>query len=219
MPSSPKSTQDFVDVKEIKDGVLVLKDGSLRAVLMCSSLNFALKSEENQVAIISQFQNFLNAIDFSVQIFVQSRKLNINPYLSLLEERYKKQSTDLMKIQVREYIDFIKDFTSNVNIMTKNFFVVVPFGSASANLQKGVTKTLSGLLPGKPKEEKVSREEAQKQSFEEKKIQLQQRLAVVEQSLARVGIRTAKLGSDELVELFYKIFNPGEQEKPTIPRG
>ncbi len=214
-----KSTQDFVDVKEIKDGILVLKDGSLRSILMCSSINFALKSEENQVAIISQFQNFLNAIDFSIQILVQSRKLNINPYLSLLEERYKKQSTDLMKIQVREYVDFVKDFTSNVNIMTKNFFVVVPFGSAKVNIQRDVTKSLSNLLPGRSKEEKVSKEQALEQSFEEKKMQLQQRLAVVEQSLARVGIRTAKLGSDELVELFYKIFNPGEQEKPTIPKG
>ena len=121
MAKQSKSTQEFVEVKEVRDGIIVLKDGSLRAALMTSSLNFALKSADEQTATLFQFQNFLNSLDFSIQIFVQSRKLDIRPYVALLEERYKAQVTDLMRIQIREYIEFIKNFTQSANIMSKVF--------------------------------------------------------------------------------------------------
>ena len=114
-----KTTQEFVPIQEIRDGIVILKDGSMRAIILASSLNFALKSADEQNAIISQFQNFLNSLDFSIQIFVQSKRLDIRPYIALLEERYKEQVTELMKIQTREYIEFIKTFVDNSNIMTK----------------------------------------------------------------------------------------------------
>ena len=107
MALTAKTTQEFVPIKEIRQGIVVLKDGSLRAIVMCSSLNFALKSTDEQQSIMFQFQNFLNTLDFSIQIFIQSRKLDIRPYIALLEEREKEQSNDLMKIQTREYIEFI----------------------------------------------------------------------------------------------------------------
>src|SRR4051812_44355900 len=125
-PVQAKAAQDFVPMKEVRDGIIVLKDGSLRTIVMSSSVNFALKSEDNQTAIIAQFQDFLNSLDFSVQIFIQSRKLNIKPYLELLQERYNSQTSELMRIQTREYIEFIRSFTESTNIMTKSFFVVVP---------------------------------------------------------------------------------------------
>src|SRR5580698_2928957 len=131
--SSARSTQDFVPVSEVRDGIVVLKDGSLRAILLASSINFALKSDEEQTAFIVQFQNFLNSLDFSVQIFVQSRMLDIRPYIATLEVQYKQQLDDLMRIQIREYIEFIKSFTAAANIMTKNFFVVVPYSSTSVS--------------------------------------------------------------------------------------
>ena len=131
MPSqtaqNSKSTQEFVPIKEVRDGVVVLKDGGLRLILIASSLNLALKSEDEQRATISQFQNFLNSLDFSVQIYVSSRRLDIRPYIALLEERLKAQMEDLLKIQIREYIDFVKNFTERSSIMTKNFFIVVPY--------------------------------------------------------------------------------------------
>jgi hypothetical protein len=129
-PAQTKATQDFVPVKEVRDGIIILKDGSFRALLMTSSLNFGLKSAENQQAIIVQFQNFLNSLDFSVQLFIESRKLDIRPYLALLEDRYKNQATDLMKVQTREYIEFVKSFTESASIMTKTFFVVIPYSQA-----------------------------------------------------------------------------------------
>jgi hypothetical protein len=126
MATSSKTTQDFVPIREIRDGIVILKDGSMRALVLASSLNFALKSADEQNSIIYQFQNFLNSLDFSVQIFVQSKRLDIRPYIALLEERYKEQVTELMKIQTREYIEFIKTFVENSNIMTKSFFIIIP---------------------------------------------------------------------------------------------
>jgi len=207
MAVNAKTTQDFVPIKEIRQGIIVLKDDSLRAIVIASSLNFALKSADEQQSIILQFQNFLNSLDFSVQIFIQSRKLDIRPYIALLENRLKEQVGDLLKIQTREYISFIKNFTENSNIMTKTFFVVVPYSPATLN-----SSNITGILAKK----KTSEENAEKRlaDFEEHRSQLEQRVGVVTQGLVRCGIRTIELGTEEIVELFYKIFNPGDTEKP-----
>ncbi|MBI5644673.1 hypothetical protein HY970_01090 [Candidatus Kaiserbacteria bacterium] len=205
--SNTRSTQEFVPISEVRDGVVRLKDGGLRAVLLASSLNFALKSEDEQTAFIIQFQNFLNSLDFSVQIFVQSRMLDIRPYVATLEAAYKEQLDDLMRIQIREYIEFIKSFTEAANIMTKNFFVVVPYSPATLSTKGGA----SALLPFGKK--KVNAEE-QNRTFEEQVTQLEQRIAIVQQGLVRTGVRTVQLGTEEAIELLYKMFNPGEEGKP-----
>jgi type IV secretory pathway VirB4 component len=207
MAIDAKPTQSFVPIKEIRDGVIVLKDGSLRAILLASSLNFALKSAEEQQSIIFQFQNFLNSINFSVQIYTQSRRLDIRPYIALLEDRLKDQVGDLMKMQTREYIEFIKSFTESTSIMTKSFFIVVPYAAPVLGGKDAIKKTFLGG-------QKRSKQEEEKASFEENRSQLQQRMEVVEQGLVRCGIRVANLGTEELIELFYKTFNPGDVEKP-----
>lgn len=211
MPSQVKSktSQDFVPIKEIRQSTVVLKDGSLRSVVMASSINFALKSNEEQQSVMYQFQNFLNSLDFSVQIFIQSRRLDIRPYIALLEGRLKEQVGDLLKIQTREYIEFIKNFTENSNIMTKTFFVVVPYTPPVLN-----SKTGPGSFLSKQKQSSASNAEMKLEQFEEHRSQLEQRISVVEQGLVRCGIRTIQLGTEEVVELFYKIFNPGDTEKP-----
>ncbi len=204
---SSKTTQDFVPIKEVRDGIVILKDGGMRSIIMASSLNFALKSSDEQKSIIFQFQNFLNSLDFSVQIFVQSKKLDIKPYLALLEERYKEQITELMKIQTREYIEFIRTFTENTNIMTKSFFVVIPYSPSVLNTNNNVVVKLMGRTPKEKTPENAD-------NFDENRSQLEQRVSVVEQGLVRCGIRVVGLGTEEIVELFYKIFNPGDGEKP-----
>ncbi|HEY0220965.1 MAG TPA: hypothetical protein VGC58_01950 [Candidatus Paceibacterota bacterium] len=201
-----KASQDFVPIQEVRDGVLILKDGSMRAILLTSSLNFSLKSDEERNAIILQFQDFLNSLDFPIQISIQSRRLDIRPYIALLEDRYKEQVNDLMKIQTREYIEFVKKFTENTNIMTKSFFVVVPYDPAMIDIKGG--------LAGKFFGNRGSEVERKKENFEENRTQLEQRVSVVEQGLVRCGVRVARLGSEEVIELFYKIFNPGDTEKP-----
>lgn len=205
--ASAKSTQEFLPISEVRDGVIVLKDGGLRAILLASSLNFALKSEDEQTAFIVQFQNFLNSLDFSCQIFVQSRMLDIRPYIATLEVAYKGQLNDLMRIQIREYIQFIKSFTEAANIMTKNFFVVVPYSPSIAISGKG----LASMLPFGKK--KVNNEESNR-TFEEQVTQLEQRVSIVQQGLVRTGVRTVQLGTEEAIELMYKMFNPGEEGKP-----
>lgn len=206
MAIDAKPTQSFVPIKEIRDGVIVLKDGSLRSILLASSLNFALKSSEEQQSIIFQFQNFLNSINFSIQIYTQSRRLDIRPYIALLEERLKDQVGDLMKMQTREYIEFIKSFTESTNIMTKSFFIVVSYSAPALGGTTAIKKSFFGGGGTKKEQEKTT--------FEESRSQLQQRVEVVEQGLVRCGIRIANLGTEELIELFYKTFNPGDVEKP-----
>lgn len=205
-----KGTQEFVPLKEVRDGVIILKDGSLRALLMASSINLALKSNDEQQAIIGQFQNFLNSLEFGVQFFIESRELDIRPYIALLEERYAAELDDLMKIQIREYITFIKDFTERADIMTKNFFIVVPYDPALIARKGGGLGVLGSLLPvGSAEGASMSDEQ-----FEQYRTQLEQRLSVIEQGLIRTGVRVVKLGTEEVIELFYKLFNPGELEKP-----
>jgi coenzyme F420-reducing hydrogenase alpha subunit len=204
--ANPRESQNFVPIKEVRDGVAILNDGSFRALVMASSVNFALKSSDEQNSILFQFQNFLNSLDFDLQIFVQSKKLDIRPYMALLEEQYKNQTTELMKIQVQEYIDFIKTFVENSNIMTKTFFIVVPY--AAPILGKS-TNPISRFMPGNKKVAPTANED-----FEEYRSQLEQRVGVVEQGLVRCGVRVVELGTEEVIELFYKIFNPGDTEKP-----
>lgn len=196
-------------LKEVRDGVVILKDGSLRSVLMASSINLALKSNDEQEAITGQFQNFLNSLEFSVQFFIQSRDLDVRPYIALLEERYALELDDLMKIQIREYIAFIKDFTERANIMTKNFFIVVPYDPALI-ARGGGTAVLGNLLPKGASAANILTDE----QFEQYRTQLEQRISVIEQGLVRTGVRVVKLGTEEVIELFYKLFNPGELEKP-----
>jgi hypothetical protein len=207
MATSSQTTQDFIPIKEVRDGIIILKNGGMRTLVMASSLNFALKSGDEQTSILMQFQNFLNSLDFPIQIFVQSKKLDIRPYIALLEDRYKEQQTELMKIQVQEYIGFIKAFVESTNIMSKSFFVVVPYDPPIATASNN---PLSNIF-GKSKTDLKASEAA---SFEEYRSQLEQRVAVVEQGLVRCGVRAAELGTEEVVELFYKLFNPGDTEKP-----
>lgn len=198
MPKATPSSQDFVAIRDIKDGVVILKNGQMCSVLLASSVNFALKSADEQQAILQQFQTFLNTLDFSLQIYVQSRRLNIEPYLALLATREAVQDNDLMRIQLREYMEFIRTFTREVDVMSKNFFVVVPYTPSPINLTKGLT---SLFTPGNKAVPSDMR-------FEEQRIQLEQRVAVVEQGLSRVGVRTISLKTEDLVELYYHIYNP-----------
>lgn len=206
MPTSAKATQEFIPIKEIRDDVFILKDGSLHMILMASTLNFALKSEDEQNAIIMQYQNFLNSLDFSVQFFIQSRKLNTDSYIATLTEAEKNQDNEMMKIQIKEYIEFIKNFVKMSNVVAKAFYISIPYSTAGMEIKKSfVGNFVSGFS------KKAARQLSDR--FEENKTQLQQRVDIVSQGLARVGVRVAPLNTEELIELFYELFNPGEKEK------
>lgn len=203
------AAQEFVPIKNVRDGIIILRDGSLRAVLMTSTINFSLKSQDEQQSTLYQFQSFLNTIDFQVQVCIQSRELDIRPYLNLLEEQAKNQVNELLQIQTREYIEFIKEFTRESDIMSKHFYVIVPYTPAYAASAEGLWDKVKSTLFGGGGDEEMD-----EQSFKQYRSQLEERLAVVEQGLMRTGIRTARLGDDEATELFYQTLNPGETDIP-----
>jgi type IV secretory pathway VirB4 component len=201
------TTQQFVPVKEIRNGTIILKDGGYRGVLICSSINFGLKSAEEQHAVTLGFQNLLNTLDFSIQIVVNSRRMDLRPYLTLLEQKAPEQKTELMKIQLREYIEFVRSFADQANIMTKSFYIVVPY---APHVSASASSTL-GFLKGKTSSTQKAEAET---SFEQDRAQLEQRLALVVEALSGTGVRAVALGTEEVIELLYRSFNPGELENP-----
>jgi type IV secretory pathway VirB4 component len=200
------ATQQFVPIEHVRDGIITLKNGELRAILMTNSLNLALKSEDEQQAILLGFQSLLNGLEFPLQFFIESRRLNIKPYMDLLEGRSTQIKEDLLKIQIREYMGFIKKFTEETNIMTKHFFIVIPY--LNSTLSSSSSFSPFGKPSGKETEE----------AFEASRIQLEQRISSVSAGLTRIGLRAQKLDTEEVIELFYKLFNPGEQDH-AMPAG
>ncbi len=189
-----ESTQDFLEVDQIRDGIMILNNKSLRGILMISSINLALKSTEEQKAIINQFQQFLNSLDFPCQILVQSRKVNLTGYLDTVKEWEKKQENDLLQEQTKSYREFIKRFTEKESILTKKFFVIVPYNFAETPTAK-LTEEL----------------------FERLKKQLTQRMKFVAMGLRRSGLQAAPLTSSELIELLWVCHHPKESQVGYYP--
>lgn len=202
------SIQSHLEVKEIKDDVLILKNKGLRAVLMTTSLNFALKSTEEQDAIIYLYQNFLNSLDFSVQIVAASRKFDIDPYIKNIEEKHSRLENELLKIQAYEYVDFIKGLSEMTNIMTESFYLVIPYNPLILKKANFFDRLFN----------RRSRAEGKEQEFQELKNNLWQRVEFVTTSLSRIGIKAVPLKTDELIELFYKMYNPSAKEDPELSK-
>lgn len=198
--------QNFVPIKNIKDGILYMDDGRIKVVLTASSLNLALKGEEEQAAIIGQFQGFLNSLDFPIQIHVESRRIDIKPYLFSLEKRQEEIEDELMKNQIREYRQFIKTFAERTNIMNKRFFIVIDYEHGE-DIGGGNAGGISGAL-GFAKEKELGAVE-----IEQWRTQLEQRVSVVAGGLSGLGLQVNMLGTEELIELFYKIYNPSVELK------
>jgi len=203
------STQQFLEIDQIREGLLILKNQSLRAVMMVSSLNFALKSEEEQSAIISAFQSFLNSLDFSCQIVIQSRKLNITGYLDKIKELEAKQENELLRIQTSEYHDFIQGLVSGGTIMSKSFFVVIPFNLLEAKVVASPLKLFKSSTSGPSP---LTEDE-----FQRCKSQLWQRMEFVALGLRRCGLQAIPLTTPELIELFWSLHHPKEAEVGYYP--
>ena len=189
-----KSTQDFLEMSQIREGVVILKNKSLRGVLMVSSINLALKSTQEQEAIINQFQSFLNSLDFTCQIIVQSRKVNLTGYIDMIKQWEKNQKNDLLRHQTESYRKFIQDFIEKESILTKKFFVIVPYGFHET--------------PGARLTE---------ENFKRLKKQLTQRMEFIALGLRRCGLQAAPLTSSELIELFWVLHHPKEAETGYYP--
>ncbi|MDP3764719.1 MAG: TraC family protein [bacterium] len=203
--ANTSSTHQLIETKEIKDGLVVLKNGGLRAILMVSSINFALKSSEEQEAIIDRFQGFINSIDFPVQILVQSRKLDISEYLKFLNERIGIQTNELLKIQTSEYINFIQELIKLTNVMSKFFYVIIPLSTVAVLATGFFSKFFSKNKKGVQDQKDLN--------FETQKNTIQQRVDQVTSLLSSMGLKAIPLEKEALIELLYTSYNPGSEVK------
>jgi hypothetical protein len=197
-----KPTQNLIRLAEIRDGVAILNDGTLRATLMVSSVNFALKSEDEQNAIIYGYQDFLNALDFPLQVTISSRKMDITPYLEEVRQRRDRQVNELLRLQMDEYINFVGELVKNSNIMTKTFFITIPF-SVQQNKKEGLLSRFSKSAKGA-----AGKFTMNDQEFEHNRSQLLQRVEQVATGLRGIGLRLIPLQTQEILELFYTMYNP-----------
>ncbi len=194
------STQQYLKIADIKQDTLVMKDGTLRAVLMVSSVNFALKSEEEQEAIINGYISFLNNIEFLLQIVVQSRELNINGYLEMMRKRANEQTNELLKNQTLQYIDYVSQLVSLGKIMSKHFYVVVPYSPISDKRKNFWQSLLEAFRP-------IDVIHLKEERFMLLKKQLDSRVDNVASGLFSMGLNVVRLDTQGLIELFYNSYN------------
>lgn len=193
------STQKYLDIAEIKEDTVIMRDGSLRAVIVVSSVNFSLKSGDEQNALISSYQNFLNGLEFSIEILMQSRKLDIHGYLDKLRVIMQQQTNELLRMQTQEYIEYITKLIEFASIMNKTFYVIVPLSTSA--VKTGFFSKLTSLFsPAK----QIS---SQKLGFESSREEMLKRVNQVSSGLGSMGLKTLVLSTEELIELMYNSYN------------
>lgn len=203
-------TQSYVEIAEIHDDTVILRNNSLLAVLLVSSINFALKSEEEQNAIIQGYISFINALDFPIQIVVQSRKLDIRRYLQSLKNKEKEQTNELLKIQISEYSQYIKELVEMGDIVSKRFYIVVPYNPLSGTRKQGaIGRMLSSF-------QAVDLINIKKEQFIKYGQELDRRIAVVQGNLASMMINSERLDTQSLIELYYNTYNPETSGRESI---
>ncbi|MFA4941053.1 MAG: TraC family protein [Patescibacteria group bacterium] len=195
------AVQSFLDIGEIKEDTVIMKDGTLRSVLLISSVNFALKSEEEQEAIISSYVGFLNNIDFPIQIVIQSRELDINNYLVQLKQKEKEQTNELLKIQTTEYIQYIEELVSMAKIMNKRFYLTISYNPVSDKKKSFFSSLWEVLRPATLITMKEER-------FLKYRTELNRRVENVIAGLGSMGLNAVQLDTQSLIELFYTTYNP-----------
>lgn len=207
--SRAPSTQKFLEMAEIRDNCVIMKDGTLRAVLLVSSINFALKSEDEQNAIIAAYITFLNSLQFNLQIVIQSRRLNIEAYLDRLAKIEKEQTNELLRIQIAEYRHYVLELVEIGEIMTKRFYVVIPYNPLS-DTQKSLFKKFIELFAS------VSAIKLTKKRFEQRKKELFQRTDHIISLLNSMGLKAIILDTQSLIELYYNTYNPKTAEREKL---
>lgn len=203
------STQQFLNVLEIRDDAVILKDGTLRGVVLVSSINFSLKSDEEQGAVIQGYVQFLNSLDFPLQILIQSRKLNIDDYLERLKTVEKEQTNELLKMQTREYRQYIAELVQLADIMSKKFYLVIPFATGSIK-SKGFTSRIKEAVSP------TSIITIKQKKFEKNRIELLKRVEYVIDGLSSMGLKAVPLDTQGLIELYYNTYNPDTYDQQKL---
>lgn len=198
--STKSSTLGFVEISEIRDSVLILREGQMRAVLAVSSANFALKSIQEQEIIIGAFQGILNSIDFPIQILVQSRRLDLTSYIEKLKHIEDNLTNDLLRVKMQEYVEYIKQMLQEVNIMNKDFYVIV--GYEPISLKDGIFgRFLRALNPSRAIKQK-------QEDFLKNRKLMMSRTDAIASRLASLDLKVNLLNTEQLIALMYNSYNP-----------
>jgi type IV secretory pathway VirB4 component len=212
------SSQSLISLSQIKNGVIILKNGALRSVLEVSGINLSLKSEDEQNAILTSWRNLLNNLEFSLEIVIHSRHLNIDPYLNFLEERVSQEQTELLKLQGEDYYSFIKGLVTENNIMRKKFYLVVPYDPVVIR-----PKTALGQIAGSFKSMlNLSRKSfnvlnpLSNEEFNQYYQQLMIRQDNIIANLYHLGLSARPLETKELIEILFNLYNPETFEKESL---
>lgn len=208
-PKPGPPTQRYMDIAEIKENCVIMKDGTLRAVILVSSINFALKAAEEQEAVISAYMQLLNSLDYSLQIVIQSRKMNIDKYLDALEAEQKRQTNELLRAQIADYRSFIGELVELGDIMSKRFYVVVPYDPLS-DKQKGFFSRLREVISP------VVSLQLDEKRFQQRHHDLFMRVDHIIGSLQSIGLSAVILDTQSLIELYYSVYNPEIYESQKI---
>ncbi len=194
-------TQRYLDISEIRQDTVVMKDGTLRAVVMVSSINFALKSRDEQQAMIQSYMQFLNSIEHPLQIVIQSRRMNIDSYMDALSVREKEMKNELLKTQLQDYRNFVNELVELGEIMQKRFYLVIPYDPVTDKRRGFFSKLGSALSP-------ASRVKLSEKEFIRRRKMLMQRVSLVQTGLSGMGLQSAALDTQSLIELYYTTYNP-----------
>ena len=205
------STQEHLEIADIRNDLVLMKDGSVALVIRVSAVNFGLLSEAEQEAIVYAYAGLLNSLNFAVQIIIRSQKKDISHYVSLLEIEEKKQVNPLLKIQIQKYREFILQTVKENNVLDKKFYIVIPFSSLELGAQSaagGILKKRTGLpLPADT-------------IFEKARVALWPKRDHILRQLGRLTLRARQLATSELIDLFYEIYNtPGVASPSEINGG
>jgi type IV secretory pathway VirB4 component len=208
--SNPNSTQNALLISEVRDGIVIMSDGSFRAVIMCKSINFDLMSPEEREAVEFSYQGFLNSLYFPIQIFIRSQKVDIRPYLDKLNKTRSEQDNMLLGLLMEDYVAFLGDIAQQTNIMDKKFYLVVRYPDLDENVRstfKQSTGFFTGMLElfGPGKNPHVVIDEA---ALEKAKTELRNRVQAILQGLSQCGVQALPLDTQELIELYYDAYNP-----------
>jgi len=203
-------TQRYLDIAEIRENVVVLKDGTLRSVIMVSSINFALKSEDEQNAIVQAYMAFLNGIDFPLQILIQSRSMDIDSYLNSIRQERKKIENDALQMQIDDYLSFIQELVTLGEIMQKRFYVVVPYDPAT-NKSKTFWQRLSVAISP------IIRHKLNEKQFQDRRDEISRRTDMVIGQLNSMSIEGVALDTQGLIELYYTVYNPDIFDSQKMP--
>ena len=204
------STQKYLDIAEIRDDIVILRDGSVRAVLLVSSINFALKGEDEQNALLQAYIGFLNTLEFPLQIVIQSRRLNIDGYLDKLKVLEKEQTNELLRLQIADYRNFFNELLEIGKVMTKKFYVVVPYSGITRTKKNFGSRLLETFKPA------VSVTMSKKRMTKYLN-ELSKRVDFITNGLGSIGLKSVQLDTQSLIELFYNTYNPeiAEAQKMT----